>query len=355
MSRQVKQPYLDDFKRNVRRGSHIAIDRKNGFYTHHMLVTAVANNEITVIEYGSPIDLPSLASAAFAKYLGIIQEKNIKIDDLFGPNASSVFLVYCDNYPKTDKGMSLAIERARSRLGEKLYCLTCNNCEHFVTWALTEKPISEQWENASAFCRCTADFLTALIPEVFSDIQLVAQKYLPNISFNALSRWLSSLKEKCLNYLPNGVVFDKLRNRISSIRELDVLLVILFSLLKIVIFCIEGGHSIGDIIFEVIKIVGFHICTILLGVNSQLFEIIEKLDLWRKNRISTKDMLRELFKISMSYFLVLALGAYIPASIPFLIQVLMKSGITVLVSCAAGFVFDVLNGVLGYLSKYFNS
>ncbi|KAL3853745.1 hypothetical protein ACJMK2_017259 [Sinanodonta woodiana] len=319
MSRQVRQPNLDDFKRNVRRGSHIAIDRKNGSYTHHMLVTEVSNNEIKVIEYGSTFDLPSLASAVFAKYLGIIQEKNIKIDDLFGPNAPSVFLVYCDNYPKTDEDVNSAIERARSRLAEKRYCLTCNNCEHFVTWALTGKSISKQWENASAFCRCKADFMTTLVSELFSDIQLVLQKYLPNKSFNVLSQCLSSLKEKCLQYLPNGVPFDKLRARISSIRELDVLLVILSSLFKMVIFCIEGGHIIGDIIFEVIKIVGHHI----------------------KNHISTEDMLRELFKISMSYLLVVALGAYVPAYIPYFIQVLSKSGITALVSCAAGFVFDL--------------
>ncbi|KAL3853757.1 hypothetical protein ACJMK2_017271 [Sinanodonta woodiana] len=351
MSRQVKQPCLDDFKRNVQIGSHIALDRKKGSYTHHMLVTAVSNNEITVIEYGSPTDLPSLASVAFKKYLGIIQERKINIDELFGPNASSVFLVHCDNYPKTDEDRNSAVERARSRLGEKRYCLTCNNCEHFVTWALTGTPISEQWRDASAFCRCKADFLTALIPEVFSSIQLLLQKYIPNIK--VFSQCLSSLKEKCLKYLPKGESFDKLRARISSIRQLDVLLVITISLFKIVAFCIEGGHSIEDHILEMFKIVGLQICFIL-GINPQLMEIVEKIQLWKRNLISTVDMRRELFKIIVSYLVILALSTYVPASIPFLIQVLGKSVITSVVSSVAGFVFDIVQPIKSkILSKLF--
>jgi Lecithin retinol acyltransferase len=39
-----------------------------------------------------------------------------------------------------------AVERARSRLGEDRWRLLTNNCEHFVTWALTGMPHSSQVE-----------------------------------------------------------------------------------------------------------------------------------------------------------------------------------------------------------------
>lgn len=41
---------------------------------------------------------------------------------------------------------AVAVERARSRLGEDRYRLWSNNCEHFVTWALNDTPRSAQVE-----------------------------------------------------------------------------------------------------------------------------------------------------------------------------------------------------------------
>jgi len=37
-------------------------------------------------------------------------------------------------------------KRARSRLGERRYCLISNNCEHFALWCRSGEPISEQVE-----------------------------------------------------------------------------------------------------------------------------------------------------------------------------------------------------------------
>jgi hypothetical protein len=37
-----------------------------------------------------------------------------------------------------------AIERARSRLREREYCLFRNNCEHLINWAITDKKESDQ-------------------------------------------------------------------------------------------------------------------------------------------------------------------------------------------------------------------
>ncbi|KAL3853761.1 hypothetical protein ACJMK2_017275 [Sinanodonta woodiana] len=289
MFRQEKQANLDDCKRNVRRGSHIALERKKGSYNHHMLVTDVNNDAITVLEYGSRTGVIRLVSALSPKYLGIIQEKQINFDELFRPNASNVFLVYCDIYPKTDEERNAAVQRARSRQGDRLYCLTCNNCEHFVTWALTGKPISMQWINAGAWIRCKVDFLYALVPEVYSFLKLLLQ-------------CLSYFKETCLKYFPNGVDFDKRRK--------------------------------------------LHVYPLLVKLFL-FFRILEKLNLWRKKLISTEDMLRELVKISMSYFVNLAIDARVPA--PFPIQVIQISGITALVSSALGFIFNKGHMQLTYL------
>lgn len=43
---------------------------------------------------------------------------------------------------------SHAIERAKSRIGEKAYDYLANNCEHFVTWVHTGKHNSKQVANA---------------------------------------------------------------------------------------------------------------------------------------------------------------------------------------------------------------
>lgn len=42
----------------------------------------------------------------------------------------------------------IAIERAKSRIGERLYDYLSNNCEHFVTWVHTGKHKSQQVANA---------------------------------------------------------------------------------------------------------------------------------------------------------------------------------------------------------------
>ena len=77
------------------------------------------------------------ASAAVVENIVKILVSNEKIEVLSYPEESS-FEVF-----PPDK----AIERARSRLGEKEYGLFKNNCECFVNWAITDQAVSNQFES----------------------------------------------------------------------------------------------------------------------------------------------------------------------------------------------------------------
>jgi uncharacterized protein YycO len=57
----------------------------------------------------------------------------------------------------------LAVQRALSRVGERRYSLTSNNCEHFANWCATGIAISQQviaW--ITSFCRIALAFASAM-------------------------------------------------------------------------------------------------------------------------------------------------------------------------------------------------
>jgi hypothetical protein len=54
-----------------------------------------------------------------------------------------------------------AIERAKSRIGEKAYDYFANNCEHFVTWVHTGKHTSKQVANAGVSLMAIGTVATA--------------------------------------------------------------------------------------------------------------------------------------------------------------------------------------------------
>jgi hypothetical protein len=56
-----------------------------------------------------------------------------------------------------------AIDRARSRLGEKRYRLLTNNCEHFVEWCLHDEPRSFEVETALHFPRWFGERMLATL------------------------------------------------------------------------------------------------------------------------------------------------------------------------------------------------
>lgn len=60
-------------------------------------------------------------------------------------------VVYKRSYKNPIYKPSEVVERVRSRLGEQLYNVHSNNCEHFCCWAITGKHSSEQVEIVETF------------------------------------------------------------------------------------------------------------------------------------------------------------------------------------------------------------
>jgi len=59
--------------------------------------------------------------------------------------------------------VEVAIQRARSRLGEKRYRLFSNNCEHFVEWCLHGVPRSFQAETALSYPRMLGEWFQGAV------------------------------------------------------------------------------------------------------------------------------------------------------------------------------------------------
>lgn len=59
-----------------------------------------------------------------------------------------LYVIQTPDYPQTDEEMTRAKERFLERLGEQSYGLAYNNCEHLVSYILTETPKSEQIKEA---------------------------------------------------------------------------------------------------------------------------------------------------------------------------------------------------------------
>ena len=67
----------------------------------------------------------------------------------------------------------LAVQRALSRVGERRYSLTSNNCEHFANWCATGIAISQQviaW--ITSFFRLALAFAGAVFTAAFAQAAL---------------------------------------------------------------------------------------------------------------------------------------------------------------------------------------
>jgi len=69
-----------------------------------------------------------------------------------------VFLI---RHAETCRGPTEVVRSARSRLGENLYSVWTNNCEHFCEWCLHGEPRSFQVEDALEFPRRIAEWAMA--------------------------------------------------------------------------------------------------------------------------------------------------------------------------------------------------
>ena len=131
-------------------GSHIRVC--HAVYCHHMLVVKVIDDEtLHVIHYTGSVE-PSVdkavevvATSFFGSSdTGVVKEGDVPID----LEEYKVELVeYDDPGVVLYKGQD-AIERARTRVGEKDYHLLTKNCESFVNWTITGIEETSQGETA---------------------------------------------------------------------------------------------------------------------------------------------------------------------------------------------------------------
>ena len=108
-------------------GSHLVTSRVG--YTHHGIY--VGNDR--VIHYSGladgmntgPVEEVSFSKFTCGNGYSIKEHKNAKFDGYF------------------------VVQRARSRIGENLYSVFSNNCEHFCEWCVNDDHSSEQVDIAS--------------------------------------------------------------------------------------------------------------------------------------------------------------------------------------------------------------
>lgn len=129
----------------VVRGS--SVSRDHGLYDHHMLVVHTDRSQVTVIHYtqrggeglGSSASFSSFGDGGEAEVIEEVVQtsEDDRIELLEYPYHIDCFLA------------DEAIERARTKLGEKSYGIFDNNCECLVNWALTGQSVSIQSQSGS--------------------------------------------------------------------------------------------------------------------------------------------------------------------------------------------------------------
>ena len=157
-------PILGDHIRVVRGATE---SNPHGTYDHHMLVIAVLDDvTLHVIHYTGEVADAATDSAvtSFSSFGSFGGGEDVDCEGEEGGRGGSAAVkeqkvriqvstekVEVLQYPE-GRGLKLytpkeAIDRARTRLGEKEYGLFKNNCECFVNWAVTGIATSNQYES----------------------------------------------------------------------------------------------------------------------------------------------------------------------------------------------------------------
>jgi hypothetical protein len=118
-----------------------------------MLVVEVIDAEhVRVIHYTGSVDKPSdskpdSSAGAIGAVGAAVSSRHYGFAEIV---EGTVYLkIECVVLLRYPPGVAMyngreAIERARSRLHEREYCLLSNNCEHFINWAIIDKRESDQ-------------------------------------------------------------------------------------------------------------------------------------------------------------------------------------------------------------------
>jgi hypothetical protein len=118
---------------SIKVGSHLVTPRKG--YSHHGIYVGAGK----VVHYSGladgmntgPVEVVTLAAFSAGKGYSVKEHKNPKYS-----------------------GREIAT-RARSRIGENLYCVFSNNCEHFCEWCINNDHDSKQVTNGTAIAGST--------------------------------------------------------------------------------------------------------------------------------------------------------------------------------------------------------
>lgn len=81
------------------------------------------------------------------------------------------------------------VERARSRLGEDLYSLVRNNCEHFCEWCITGRTLSKQIRRAGQAVTTTSSVALSAshLPQLSSTLLAISSVAVPPVALVALA------------------------------------------------------------------------------------------------------------------------------------------------------------------------
>ncbi|CAC5382486.1 unnamed protein product [Mytilus coruscus] len=151
----IKLQNYDDFRRKCKPLSHIKVKREGGYF-HHFLVLVISKvsdgiDAVTIGQCTSSADIEienCNGHCKFAQQTFLMEQ----IDKHTHTHAilnfkQGVFLVKQDNYPSTREEIELASYRLSDIIGERMYDISSNNCEHAISYILTRKSVGAQEEN----------------------------------------------------------------------------------------------------------------------------------------------------------------------------------------------------------------
>ncbi|XP_052087201.1 uncharacterized protein LOC127724307 [Mytilus californianus] len=160
---------------NARNLSHVRVKRESPFvgeYFHHYIIIAISKVEprvysIIVGHYTTTLAIFTERSHGVGKFVKEtffirLDGQNEDPHDLFRFDLG-VELVEDTNYPKTADDIEHVINRLDERIGERMYEISSNNCEHAINYILTGVSLSEQADTIKCSKAFFIDFLNVLL------------------------------------------------------------------------------------------------------------------------------------------------------------------------------------------------
>lgn len=287
---------------------HLAVKRHRslGVYYHHFLVEEVHGNKVKIIQNGKDskhICFSSIPRTGIHRTTVNLEFENDLFDFSLG-----LFLIKNDNYPETPEQGRQALDRALSRIGEHKYQLSINNCEHFVTFALTGKPYSTQLEERSYIFNsfvvyivdCLCDWQTSVIKRVKSvgqTLYLIFQ-LIWDIT-TCINRYFELIRDKLPLAVQGKVwaVFDWMLKNFYHMTDLvSTKFEMIFDICESIIETMHFFAKQATILIQEKLMSYFKVIQVLLELGILFWEIYQDVHRWRKGIISAKSLLQQILK-----------------------------------------------------------